>query len=66
MDEYCRGSAGCLANKTSDTLRRENADVTYTHMVANGVTPSVFFGKPYRFGDKGEVGGGSLKTKRMR
>ncbi|KAG0621484.1 hypothetical protein M758_3G023800 [Ceratodon purpureus] len=54
---------GCVANKSDAVLRRENAHLMYTHMVTGAVTPSLFFGQPYRFGDKGGVGGGTLEVK---
>ena len=54
---------GCPARKTNAEQRSENAHVMYTHMVTGAATTSLFFGAPYRFGDKGGVGAGTLEMK---
>lgn len=52
--------SGC-PNKTAEFQRTENAHLIYTQVVATPVTPSLFFGQPYRFGDFGAVGGGTVE-----
>ena len=53
----------CAANKSDAVVRSANAHLMSTHMVTGAVTPSLFFGQPYLFGDRGGIGGGTLEVK---
>lgn len=56
-------AVNCSANTTDGKLQKENAHLMYTHLVTGAVTPSLFFGMPYRFSDLGGLGGGTLEMK---
>lgn len=50
-------------NRTDDDQRIKNAHAMYTQIVATPVLPTLFMGEPYRYGDVGAVGGGTIENK---
>jgi polyphenol oxidase len=50
-------------NKTADYQRFQNAHAMYTQIVATPTLPTLFHGEPYRYGDIGAVGGGTIEVK---
>lgn len=51
---------GCT-NKTADYIRLQNTRLMYTQLVTGAPTTSLFYGLPYRFGDSGGPGPGTLE-----
>lgn len=51
---------GCTT-KTDDELRVQNNRLLYTQLVLGATTPRLFFGMPYRLGDIGGGGPGTME-----
>lgn len=61
--DFSNPSLVTCSNATDEFQHWENTHVIYTQLVTAAVTPSLFIGQPYRYGDYGGVGGGTLESK---
>jgi polyphenol oxidase len=50
-----------VGHANASLIRATNAHIVYVNMVAGGVTPLAFHGRPYRLGDQGGGGPGSIE-----
>lgn len=56
------GNTLACPRKNATEARAANAHVMYMNMVGVGITPLLFHGLPYRYGDKGGGGDGALEA----
>lgn len=54
-------NGGCISTNAS-TLQTQNNRLMYTQMVSSPVTPPLFFGQAYRYGDQWGPGGGTIEN----